>query len=562
MTLPLVTAVAPRWEVDLAGALARSRRTHVARRCADVAELLGVAAAGLARVAVVSCDLRGLDRPALDQLRAHDVDVLGVHPPGDEVGARTLRRWGVRVVLPADSTTPELDEAIGRLVDGETEQDEDPAVDLPTTGATAHGRGGADSAEDGDRERTGRPAGERAEEPIDERAEGQNADRRSRWSMRRMAATTGGEGAEGIDAQGDGRGEGGGPEGGGSRGTDLGGPDPAGSDGATSEGATSWADDLDLGGLLPEQEVEGTGEEYARGRLVVVWGPPGSPGRTTVAVNLAAELADPLHPAVLVDADTYASSVAQVLGVLDEVPGVAAAARVADHGTLDRAALADLAPEVRPGLRVLTGLPRADRWPELRDVALADVLETCRQLAAWTVVDVAACLEEDEELSFDTLAPRRNGATLTALEAADSVVVVGSADPVGLQRLVRGLDELGDRSQAPRTVVVTRARPGPVGRDHGRRIRESLQRFAGLDTVHLVPEDQEALDVALLHGSTLEEVRPRSAARMAMVDLAVRLGGRPRHVRQSGQAPQDRRGPGTRDGARRSLRRRGPQTPD
>ena len=71
MTLPLLTAVAPRWEVDLAAALSRSDHVHVARRCADVPELLGVAAAGLGRVAVVSCDLRGVDR-ALHAESAYD----------------------------------------------------------------------------------------------------------------------------------------------------------------------------------------------------------------------------------------------------------------------------------------------------------------------------------------------------------------------------------------------------------------------------------------------------------------------------------------------------------
>ena len=68
MTLPLLTAVAPRWEVELAGALSRSGQVHVVRRCADVGELLGVAAAGLGRVALVSSDLRALDRAVLDAL--------------------------------------------------------------------------------------------------------------------------------------------------------------------------------------------------------------------------------------------------------------------------------------------------------------------------------------------------------------------------------------------------------------------------------------------------------------------------------------------------------------
>ena len=267
-------------------------------------------------------------------------------------------------------------------------------------------------------------------------------------------------------------------------------------------------------------------DESEPGRVVAVWGPTGAPGRTTVAVNLAAELAAAGVGALLVDLDTYGASVGQHLAILDEVPGVAAAARLADQGTLDRLRLSDLAVEARPGLRVLTGLPRADRWPELRDAALADVLQVCRELARWTLVDVAGLLEEAEELSFDTLAPRRNGAALTALEAADRVVVVSSGDPVGLQRLVRGLDLLAERTGAPRTVAVTRVRSGPVGRDPGRRISEALQRFAGVTQVHLVPEDQEALDAALLHGQALGEVRPRSAARTAIAALADHLAER------------------------------------
>src|SRR5690606_3635518 len=263
--------------------------------------------------------------------------------------------------------------------------------------------------------------------------------------------------------------------------------------GSGSEEETAYLDPAPAAHGPGASAADALDQSEGPGTVVVVWGPTGSPGRTTVAVNLAAELAGPLSPVVLVDTDTYGASAAQTLAVLDEVPGLAAAARAADQGTLDRETLAGLAPEVRPGLRILTGLPRADRWPEVRDTALADVLDRCRQLARWTVVDVAAPLEQDEELSFDTLAPRRNGAALTALDAADRVVVVGVGDPVGLQRLVRGLDLLSGCTGAERTVVVTRVRPGPVGPDPGRRIQEALDRFASAGPVHLVPEDQEAL---------------------------------------------------------------------
>jgi len=113
--------------------------------------------------------------------------------------------------------------------------------------------------------------------------------------------------------------------------------------------------------------------EPGSGRLVAVWGPTGAPGRTTVAVGIAGELAQAGVPTLLADADTYGGSVAQVLGFLDEAPGLAAAARLANLGQLDLAALARVAPTAAPHLRVLTGISRAERWTELRPAALEAV---------------------------------------------------------------------------------------------------------------------------------------------------------------------------------------------
>ena len=62
--------------------------------------------------------------------------------------------------------------------------------------------------------------------------------------------------------------------------------------------------------------------------------------------------------------------------------------------------------QVRPRLRVLPGIDRADRWPELRPSAVDVVLDLARDLSAVTVVDCGFSLERDEELSFDTAAPR------------------------------------------------------------------------------------------------------------------------------------------------------------
>jgi MinD-like ATPase involved in chromosome partitioning or flagellar assembly len=183
--------------------------------------------------------------------------------------------------------------------------------------------------------------------------------------------------------------------------------------------------------------------------------------------------------------------------------------------------LARQARQVGPHLLVLTGLSRADRWTELRPTAIESVWSTARMLAPCTVVDAGFCIESDEEISFDTLAPRRNGATLATLEEADEVVVVGTADPVGLTRLIRALHELRAAvpSATPR-VVVNRVRSGPLGNSPAEAVAEALSRYAGVQAAALLPFDQAACDAALSHGRSLADAAKSSKLRKAMQGLA------------------------------------------
>lgn len=255
------------------------------------------------------------------------------------------------------------------------------------------------------------------------------------------------------------------------------------------------------------------------GTLVAVWGPTGAPGRTTVAVNLAAELAE--HGSLLVDADTYGGTIAQLLGMLDEAPGIAAATRAAATGRLDAGALALLTPVLDGGMRVLTGLSRADRWPEVPASHLEPVWAAARELSPWTVVDCGFSLEQDEALLYDTRAPRRNGATLSALEAADVVVVVGGGDPIGLQRLIRALSDLAEVGLATTPVVVVNAvRASASGPRPADAITDALRRYAGVTAAHLVPDDRAGCDGAVLNALTLREHAPSSPARRAIAGLA------------------------------------------
>jgi MinD-like ATPase involved in chromosome partitioning or flagellar assembly len=273
----------------------------------------------------------------------------------------------------------------------------------------------------------------------------------------------------------------------------------------------------------PADQVE-VPQHSGAGKIIAVWGPAGSPGRTFVAANIAGELAADGKSVLLVDADSYGASIAAVLGLLDESAGIAQACRLADQGLLDADALLKVAIPVTTKLgtfRVLTGITRADRWTELRAAALSLVLERAKDVADVVVVDTGFCLEADEELSFDTMAPRRNAATLRSLELADTVYAVGAADPVGVPRLVRGLAELELAiPHVSPVVVMNKVRAAAVGRSPERQLKDAWERYGPSSKIAaFLPADSPAADAALLGGSLLHETAPDSKLRQAIAEL-------------------------------------------
>lgn len=295
-------------------------------------------------------------------------------------------------------------------------------------------------------------------------------------------------------------------------------------DGGAPRGeAAGPADDTDEAAPAPRPLADAR----RPGTVVVVWGPHGAPGRTSVAIALAAEFAAAGLRVVLADADTHAASVAPALGMLDEAPGFAAACRLAGIGGLDETQFERLAQSHRSSrqpFRVLSGIGRAARWPELGEERIAGVLASARQFCDVLVVDVAASLEQDEELASDIATPRRNAATLTALGAADRVLALAAADPVGIARFLRAHGELVELVDPERVVIaVNKVRASAIGLNPGGQVRQTLARFGGIDEVVLIPSDPGAFDAALLGGRPLTDAAPRSPARHAIQELAERL---------------------------------------
>jgi MinD-like ATPase involved in chromosome partitioning or flagellar assembly len=407
-SLPVLTAIVnPSLEAALvAGFGSHDLGVTVVRRCVDLVELLSAAAAGTARVALLSADLRGLDRDALAHLGAHGLSVVGL--ADTEAGERLLHQLGANLVVTA-AASPE--QVAGAML---AAAESGPGPELP---------------------------GRQLTEPA---------------------------------AQ-----------------------------------------------IKPDDEPAG-------GHVIAVWGPAGAPGRSTVALGIADSLAARGVDTLLIDGDPYGGTLGSYTGLLDESPGIAAACRAANAGLLDVPRLAECSLQLSARLRILSGIGHPARWPELRPASLELVIELARRLATVTVVDTGFCLEDDDELSYDTLAPRRNAATLTSLQSADQIVVVASADPAGVARLARDLPRLVEVLAAPLadlvrsgriTVVVNRLRPGLVAGNPLKGVTLATQQFTGVAPAHQIPFDLLAADAAHGRGQLLSEAAPNSALRQAIVQL-------------------------------------------
>ena len=295
-------------------------------------------------------------------------------------------------------------------------------------------------------------------------------------------------------------------------------------------GAVTTVDDVADTRVRDQQPLDlpGGGDEADPthdGRVVVVWGPAGAPGRTTVATNLAWEVSRREEAVVLADLDPYGGAVAQQLGVLDEVSGLLSAARLAAAGQLEER-FASVCRGVGEHLAVVTGLPRPDRWREVRPAQVDQLIEAARA-RGHVVVDTGFSLEDDPATDFGAR-PGRNTLTLAALEQADELLVVGSADPVGLARLARGLVDLRERTAGvPVRVVVNRMRSS-IGWSE-KEIAGMVEGFSRVAGLHFLPEDRAGTDRALVSGRALADLGDSSLAQSlaALADAVFPTSVRP-----------------------------------
>ncbi|MPZ69242.1 MAG: hypothetical protein GEU71_06885 [Actinobacteria bacterium] len=260
------------------------------------------------------------------------------------------------------------------------------------------------------------------------------------------------------------------------------------------------------------------------GRLLAVWGPKGAPGRSSVAIELAYEIAAAEEACLLIDGDPYGGDIVQMLGFLEEVPTVVWAAALAAKDELDAARLElDLRRSAPGGPVVLPGLPRGTLWPDVSEFGWRQLLTVARSSFSSTVCDCGFSTEGPEALGAS--GSGRDRMTRLALTEADKVIAVCRSDPLGLKNFLWAYEELSRIVEPDKVRIVANRVPRGGERDIGDLIRKHL----GKRPTAYIPYDPAAFGGAISSGRAVREMGPGGSVPTAIRSLCASLGAPAEH---------------------------------
>ena len=263
---------------------------------------------------------------------------------------------------------------------------------------------------------------------------------------------------------------------------------------------------------VPQSAVSDVSE---LGKHIVCWGSSGS-GKSSIATNLAFDLALSGKKIFLVDGDSYHPSIAALLGLVDSGAGIAACLRLCRKGRLTEDDLSRLSQQIEfddRSIGVVTGIPSLSRWPELDAESLSDFARFLAKNCDIVVWDVASYLELS--LYGPESSTGRNEATNTLLELADLTIGLFLADPVGVNRF------LFDCKVAAKEFwpVANRVRNSVLGRKPESEVSKVLLEVAGINLVESIREDP-GFDTMLATAKPLRFQGRGSKAQDAIARLA------------------------------------------
>jgi MinD-like ATPase involved in chromosome partitioning or flagellar assembly len=240
--------------------------------------------------------------------------------------------------------------------------------------------------------------------------------------------------------------------------------------------------------------------------VIVVSSPYGSTGKTTVAINIALELAAEKARVLLIDGDIQGPAVANHFVLTEQPPGVQAALRIASQQRFDIEQLQRLSFQFQKStLRIMPGSQNFPSQP-IDESAVANLLDTARLGYEFTVIDLGY-LDANSHGAQAEL-------TKQIISLADRTVVVCLADPIGIFRLLN-IENIITGAIHPVDLVINRVRNSVIASAR-REIAITLQRLSTLEPKAYLPDDPQHIDQALRQGVPVTSLSRTGTFRQAL----------------------------------------------
>jgi len=261
-------------------------------------------------------------------------------------------------------------------------------------------------------------------------------------------------------------------------------------------------------------------------KTIACWSGSGSPGRTTLAINLATELALSRKRILLIDLDTLSPAVGIALGLVDTPAGLSAVLRLAEQNRLTRSELSRLSVAIDVGrneLVFLPGISAASRWPEVSAERFELLLAQISGQFDLIVLDLPQATYPTTRLVHPALSQveERDDLIRSVLTRSSKLITISGCDAISAKRFLEAQSLLLELGRADdQLVVVNRFRTSALGPDAKYELEQSFQNLANLRIDTFIPDEPENFDRALRNGLPLALLKRSSAARQAIKQLA------------------------------------------
>ncbi len=266
--------------------------------------------------------------------------------------------------------------------------------------------------------------------------------------------------------------------------------------------------------LLKPLEVDQLAEALARvaqqrpasaksGSLIAVIGSIGGVGATTIATNLAVELADlSKAPVALVDLDFRFGQIATLLDVQPNftISDLCDTPEQCDQAMIERAMV-----KHSTGVHVLARPNQFEQAEQLSAAHCGGVLSSLQELYEYVVVDGPS---------------RFDSGGKTVLDMADMNLLVAQLLVTSIRSIDRILSELG---RAGYNLERIKLICNQIGRDPGHLSIDHIEATIDQPMFHTIAEDWKAVSGAINMGEPLVTHAPKSKARQAIRELATKL---------------------------------------